>query len=135
MVKAFLLAGLLGTAASTTASAENWVTTPASPAGLTSIYDADSVYVEVSTGLVYVTTCDEKPCVASNHNVYENISVSRYDCDARSVSYDDGKGRWSTPKTRTENEYNLDDTKYSAGSTADEILEAVCAQRTSWPKR
>ena len=134
MFKTFMLAGLLSIALSTTASAENWVTTPASALGLTSIYDADSVYVEASTGLVYVTTCDQKPCVASS-SVYENIGRSRYDCDAQSVSYDDGEGRWSTPATRSTNEYNTEDNKYSSGTTAAEVLDAVCAQRNSWPKR
>lgn len=134
MFKPAMIAGLIGVGISTAAFAENWVTTPASPLGLTSIYDADSVYVNVSTGLLYVTTCTKKPCVPSS-DVYENIGRSRYDCDARSVSYDDGGGHWSPPATRSPNEYDLADNKYHDGTTAAEILEAVCSRRTSWPRR
>ena len=126
MFKASLIAGLIGSAVSTAALAENWVTTPASPLGLTSIYDADSVYVEASTGLVYVRTCSEKPC--------DSYSKSRYDCDARSVSDDIG-GVWSPPATRSPDPYDMADNTYNDGTTAAEILEAVCAQRTSWPRR
>jgi hypothetical protein len=114
-------------------SAENWVTTPASPLGLTAMYDADSVYVEASTGLVYATTCDQKPCTNSNYS--ENLNISRYDCDARTVSFDRSDGQWSPPATRASNDYDMADNTYKDGTTAAEVLEAVCAGRASWPRR
>jgi hypothetical protein len=116
----------------TQALAENWVTTPASPLGLTSTYDADSVYVEASTGLIYATTCDEKPCIAAKDDY--NISLSRYDCDRATVSYY-RVNEWSTPATRASNEYDMSENTYKDGTTSSEILEAVCAQRSSWPRR
>ena len=115
------------------ASAVNWVTTPASPLGLTSMYDADSVYVEASTGLIYASTCGVTSCVEAAYA--KDISVSRYDCDARTVAYDYGRGDWSPPAKRASSEYDMSDNTYKDGTTASEILEAVCALRTSWPRR
>jgi hypothetical protein len=84
----FLLLGL------TSASAENWVN-----AGQTQ-YDAESVYVGASDGLVYFTVCMQDKCVPDD--TAQMIMYMRYDCDAGMESNMEAfEETWIAPSAHT----------------------------------
>ena len=132
MRKLLLFASALVAISPTSALAENWVTIQ-SAAGLTTMYDADSVYVQTSTGLIYLASCDDEKCEAGNAT--QHTSQERYDCAARTVAFNnDGRG-WGMPNRQASNEYLAGDSEYLPGTSVAITLAAVCAKKDSWPRR
>jgi len=94
----------------TSASAENWVAE-----GPTK-YDADSVYVGASDGLVYFTACMEDKCVAGNTD--QMVMYMRYDCDAGTESNMEAfEEHWIAPWPHKT-----------------DLESSLCAQRASLPR-
>ena len=132
MRKQLLFASVLVAFSATSALAENWVTIQ-SATGLTTMYDADSVYAQTSTGLIYLMSCNDEKCEAGNAT--QHTSQERYDCAARTVAfYIDGRG-WGVPNRQASNEYLAADNEYLPGTSVAITLAAVCAKKESWPKR
>jgi hypothetical protein len=94
----------------TSASAENWVDDGKIQ------YDADSVYIGSSSGLVYFTICMADKCVAGDQD--QMVMYMRYDCDAQMESNLEAFAEnWNQPVART-----------------GDLESKLCAQRASLPR-
>jgi len=129
----FVLSVLGPTLFSTNAIAGHWVKTTPNSTGMTTMYDAESVYLESATGLVYVTTCDDDACVARAPGALFGPTQARVDCAARSISYL-GKRGWGAPAHEGK-EYSTNDNEYQPETSAAMTVEAMCSQKDSWPSR
>ena len=110
MIRIVALAGVFLALTQTCASAENWV-----DAGKLQ-YDADSVYVGASSGLLYFTVCMADKCVAGDAD--QMVMYMRYDCDAQTESNLEAfSDNWTRPVART-----------------GDIESKLCAQRASLPR-
>jgi hypothetical protein len=132
MIRMTLRALVLSALFSTPALATNWVKTPPNSTGMTAMYDADSAYLEMSTGLVYVTTCGDEACVTRTPGDLFGPRKERVDCATRSIANFDGQ-RWGAPFLPGD-EYSMNDNEYRPETDAAMTVQAMCSNKDSWPK-
>jgi hypothetical protein len=122
-----------GTLWSTGVLAANWVKTPPNSTGMTAVYDADSVYVKSSDGLVYAMTCMDMACTTRSPDELFGPQLERVNCAVKSISYSD-RGQWSIPALQSKTPYSMDDNEYQPETDAAMTVSAMCAHKASWPK-
>ena len=123
-----------GTFWSSCAFAENWVVTQPNLHGMTAMYDADSAYVRVSDHLIYSLTCMDQACTLKSRNELFGPQLIRVNCVARSFSNLDN-GRWGVPSYPSKHPYSFKTNEYDPESSAGLQVSALCAHKTSWPRR